>query len=326
MCFQLSTWTWSTGLHAYASWVEAQLPGDIKLTLCACVCVRAGRWEARIGIPGSKHIYLGLFNLEKEAAQAYDRALVRLRGTAAATNFALSDYRTDLAEYHKMQQVLLHTLPPPSPPPPPPPFPFFPSTLQPQSDTNVFQVHACCRFRTATWAVLGTGPPIITIAIKDNCVSEPALHLRKQIRTKEVIMLDAVGHDVFFVFSCLHSCNVGSLMQLSLMAWMCKSLYLPTAGCAGPTGKQPLLLCKRARDSICKVTIQVVHFTHACLCPLAQLQKVLAFAFACSACCHFQSCQATQQNRFRVLAPIAQETSACQPVGVLPFCHENPAA
>lgn len=66
-----------------------------------------GRWEARIGIPGSKHIYLGLFNLEKEAAQAYDRALVRLRGTAAATNFALSDYRSDLAEYHKMQQVLL---------------------------------------------------------------------------------------------------------------------------------------------------------------------------------------------------------------------------
>ena len=84
-----------------------------------------GRWEARIGIPGSKHIYLGLFNLEKEAAQAYDRALVRLRGTAAATNFALSDYRTDLAEYHKMQQVLLHTLPPP-PPLPPPPSPFSP--------------------------------------------------------------------------------------------------------------------------------------------------------------------------------------------------------
>ncbi|KAL0032426.1 hypothetical protein WJX79_010970 [Trebouxia sp. C0005] len=65
----------------------------------------SGRWEARIGIPGSKHIYLGLFNQEKEAAQAYDRALVRLRGMAAATNFALSDYRLDLAEYHKMQQL-----------------------------------------------------------------------------------------------------------------------------------------------------------------------------------------------------------------------------
>jgi len=73
----------------------------------------AGRWEARIGIPGSKHIYLGLFNQEKEAAQAYDRALVRLRGMAAATNFALSDYRLDLAEYHKMQQVHPHPTSPP---------------------------------------------------------------------------------------------------------------------------------------------------------------------------------------------------------------------
>ena len=38
----------------------------------------AGRWEARIGIPGSKHIYLGLFNEEREAARMYDAALVRL--------------------------------------------------------------------------------------------------------------------------------------------------------------------------------------------------------------------------------------------------------
>lgn len=69
----------------------------------------SGRWEARIGVPGSKHIYLGLFNEEKEAAQAYDSALVRLRGTAAATNFALSDYRQNLAEYHKMQQTVLQS-------------------------------------------------------------------------------------------------------------------------------------------------------------------------------------------------------------------------
>ena len=69
-----------------------------------------GRWEARIGIPGSKHIYLGLYNDEKEAARMYDAALVRLRGTAAATNFALSDYRLDLAAYHKMQQARLPSL------------------------------------------------------------------------------------------------------------------------------------------------------------------------------------------------------------------------
>ncbi len=66
----------------------------------------AGRWEARIGIPGSRHIYLGLFNNEEMAARNYDKSLVRLRGPGAATNFGLADYRTDLADYHKMQQVL----------------------------------------------------------------------------------------------------------------------------------------------------------------------------------------------------------------------------
>lgn len=76
------------------------LGSNVRAGLCG-----AGRWEARIGIPGSKHIYLGLYNDEKEAARMYDAALVRLRGTAAATNFALSDYRLDLAAYHKMQQV-----------------------------------------------------------------------------------------------------------------------------------------------------------------------------------------------------------------------------
>ena len=47
----------------------------------------------------------------QEAARMYDAALVRLRGTAAATNFALSDYRLDLAAYHKMQQVWPARLP-----------------------------------------------------------------------------------------------------------------------------------------------------------------------------------------------------------------------
>ncbi|KAK3274119.1 hypothetical protein CYMTET_17684 [Cymbomonas tetramitiformis] len=62
-----------------------------------------GRWEARIGMPGSKHIYLGLFNDEEDAARAYDRALVRLRGTSAATNFALSDYKEELGAYRVEQ-------------------------------------------------------------------------------------------------------------------------------------------------------------------------------------------------------------------------------
>jgi hypothetical protein len=29
----------------------------------------SGRWESRIGVPGSKHVYLGLFNEEIAAAQ-----------------------------------------------------------------------------------------------------------------------------------------------------------------------------------------------------------------------------------------------------------------
>lgn len=61
----------------------------------------SGRWEARIGVPGAKHIYLGLFAEEKDAAKAYDRALVRLRGRSAATNFAVAEYRQELGDFHK---------------------------------------------------------------------------------------------------------------------------------------------------------------------------------------------------------------------------------
>ncbi len=44
------------------------------------------------------------------AARNYDRSLVRLRGPGAATNFGLADYRTDLADYHKMQQVWMDSI------------------------------------------------------------------------------------------------------------------------------------------------------------------------------------------------------------------------
>jgi len=52
-----------------------------------------------------QHIYLGLFQDEASAAQAYDRALVRLRGTSAATNSSLAGYSRELSEHQAMQQV-----------------------------------------------------------------------------------------------------------------------------------------------------------------------------------------------------------------------------
>lgn len=64
----------------------------------------AGRFEARIGIAGNKHVYLGLFNEEADAARAYDAAVVRIKGSHASTNFSLSDYARELAE-HELKQV-----------------------------------------------------------------------------------------------------------------------------------------------------------------------------------------------------------------------------
>lgn len=45
--------------------------------------------------------------IQRAAAQAYDAALVRMRGTAAATNFALAGYRMELADFLNVQQVIL---------------------------------------------------------------------------------------------------------------------------------------------------------------------------------------------------------------------------
>lgn len=61
----------------------------------------AGRWEVRIGLRGSKHVYLGLHSSEVEAARVYDRALVLLTGSSAATNFPVSNYTKELEAYQK---------------------------------------------------------------------------------------------------------------------------------------------------------------------------------------------------------------------------------
>lgn len=55
--------------------------------------------------PPSTHCPPGLFEDEHSAAVAYDRALVRLRGLSAATNFMLADYKREKAEYHQRMQA-----------------------------------------------------------------------------------------------------------------------------------------------------------------------------------------------------------------------------
>ncbi|GFZ11714.1 AINTEGUMENTA-like 5 [Actinidia rufa] len=52
-----------------------------------------GRWQARIGrVAGNKDLYLGTFSTQEAAAEAYDIAAIKFRGTSAVTNFDIHRY------------------------------------------------------------------------------------------------------------------------------------------------------------------------------------------------------------------------------------------
>ncbi len=52
---------------------------------------KSRKWQSVLNVSGS-HVHLGTFNSEEEAATAFDKAAVIVRGERARINFPLSNY------------------------------------------------------------------------------------------------------------------------------------------------------------------------------------------------------------------------------------------
>ena len=60
-------------------------------------------WEAKYSAEDNNQVSLGLFENDADAARAFDRAVVRLRGTSASINFKHEDYQDELFAFHQEQ-------------------------------------------------------------------------------------------------------------------------------------------------------------------------------------------------------------------------------
>lgn len=64
-----------------------------------------GYWEARSSAGTGRHLFLGLYKDEETAACHYDRALVRLKGDSALTNFPIDEYQDEIKQHAEAEQV-----------------------------------------------------------------------------------------------------------------------------------------------------------------------------------------------------------------------------